>query len=586
MLSPKDQIKERLSIVDVISWYMKLQKAGKNYKGLSPFSNEKTPSFFVSPERDMYYCFSTSQGGDIFTFVGKMEGVDFLGALRILADRAGVELSHENKEKRDKRARLYNALEKATAFYERLLHVNKEAIEYLKGRGLKEKTIQDFHIGFAEDTWRLLYEHLKEKGFSDSELLEAGLIKKTEKKVERGEEVTQAYYDTFRGRIMFPIKDSAGRVVAFSGRILPSLENEKVGKYINSPETILYNKSGILYGYDRAKGSIKKVNFSVLVEGQMDVVMSHQAGYPNTVGVSGTAFTETQLTLLKRLSKNIVMAFDADSAGMASVGKSAELALSMGLDVKVARLSSGIDPAALIQKNSVEWKGAIRDSLHIVEFYLEYLRDAGYDSRKFKLQVKEVVLPFIARIKSPIDQAHFITLVSRKLGVSDEVVQEEIKKGELQEYAYPKNVVSREEILENKEQDSVEKKLASIIFLQEALKKSKKKKKLSVEPEDVIKQLKAVIGKEKTTELLNISKDRRNAEIFKAELLYESEKDMQDDIEDMLRTLEHRLVKKELEYVTECLRAAETKGDNKESSKLLKESKNIMERLSMIIGKV
>lgn len=576
MSSTVDQIKERLSIVEVVSSYAKITKAGKNYKGLSPFSNEKTPSFYVSPDRDMYYCFSTNQGGDIFTFVEKMEGVDFAGALRILADKAGIELIQESKEVRNKRTRLYEILEKAEHTYQFYIKQHDEVILYLKDRGITDESIARFGIGFAKDEWRSLYDYLKREKYKEDDLISAGLLKKAE-----GKDGAR-YYDTFRGRVMFPIHDNAGRTIAFSGRILPALDDGKTGKYINSPETTLYNKSRILYGYDLAKGGIKKFNFSILVEGQMDVVMSHQAGYPNTVGVSGTALTRDQLTLLNRLSKNIVMAFDADKAGVASVGKGATLALSMGMDVKVVQLPDGVDPADLIKKDKDKWKIAIKNSVHIVEFYITLLRKGGYDDRKFKLKVQEVVLPFIAQIKNVIDQNHFIQLVAREIGTSEDIIRSEIERIESGVDNKVETDFGKEGISSNNkapERESAEGKLAQIILWQESLENP------SIDIEALKNTFEEVVGEERMKELINASEDKKQQGIFKTELFYEDDQQLKEDVDELLHHLTYRLTKKELEETMEELRKAEAIGDGTTSSRLLKKSQEIADRLKKFVGK-
>lgn len=574
MSSPVEQIKERLGIIDVVSSYVKLHKAGKNYKGLSPFSNEKTPSFFVSPERDMYYCFSTSQGGDIFTFVEKMEGVDFSGALKILAEKAGVELVRESKDTRDKRERLYDMLKKADAFYRHEIKRHPDVILYLQGRGVSDETMLRFSIGYAESEWRNLYDHLKKDGYGERELLDAGLIKKAEHKE------GARHYDTFRGRIMFPIRDSAGRTVAFSGRIFPEVSGKDgvvPAKYINSPETPLYNKSRILYGYDIAKGAIKKFNFSILVEGQMDVVLAHQAGYPNTVGVSGTALTREQLTLLNRLSKNIVMAFDADRAGVASAGRSASLALSLGMDVKIAALPLGVDPAELVRADPRKWKEAIKKSVHIVEFSLAQLRTFGYDDRKFKLEVEKKVLPFLAEIKSAIDREHFIQLVAREVGVSEDVIKASMERlrNELREPTSRVGEGKKEKI---PPRDTPENKLVHIILWQESLKKP------IIDIPTLKDALKNAIG-EKALESLRVKAEKEKEQyIFKTELLYEEEHLLKEDVDDLLRYLSYRETQKELEETIAALRKAETGEDRETSSRLLTKSKEIAEKLKLFLG--
>src|SRR3989338_6132675 len=422
MPTPVEQIKSRLSIVDVVGSYIKLDKAGGSFKTLCPFHNEKSPSFNVSPSRDAYYCFGCNRGGDIFSFVQEIEGIDFVDALKILATRAGVELKRENIGERTVRERLYAIMDAVTELYQGELAKNAEVSAYLLGRGLTEKTISDFRIGYAPNEWRLAYEHLKRKGFTDEEIESAGLTKAVEGK---------GYYDRFRGRVMFPIFDANGRVVAFSGRVFGNQKNQDgtdVAKYINSPETPLYDKSAILFGYDRAKVAIRKHNFAILVEGQMDLIMAHQAGTENTVAVSGTALTERHLALLKRLTDNLVFAFDADDAGLAATGRAFQMALALGMSVRVAAIPEGKDPADYILKNKEGWSQVVADAKHIVDFYITALSAKGSDPRHFRKEVETKVLPLILAMQSKIEQAHFIVEVARKLGIPEAAVWDEVKR--------------------------------------------------------------------------------------------------------------------------------------------------------------
>lgn len=416
------QIKERLSILDVISPYVELHKAGKNFKGKSPFSAEKTPSFYVSPDRGMYYCFSTSQGGDMFNFVQVMEGVDFKEALKILAQKAGVELVPEDPKKRSERERVYAALEAATVFFEEQLPKEPEAVDYLKRRGVKPETIAKWRIGFApgppKGGWREVKEALDAKGYTTDELLKAGLIKLAE----GGKEP----FDVFRDRVMFPMAEPSGKVVAFSGRILHP--NDKAPKYVNSPETQLYKKSDLLFGYDKAKEGIRKLNFSLIVEGQFDVVMCHQAGYSNAVAVSGTALTLHHVQLLERLSDRVVLSLDADRAGIAAMKKAAEVMLRRGLDIKVAELPLGKDPADLILADLPAFKQQIGQSVHVIEFLLHVLRREVADERTFKLRAQKEIYPFILLLPSRVDQDHFEQLVATVTGVSKEAVHYELNR--------------------------------------------------------------------------------------------------------------------------------------------------------------
>jgi DNA primase len=422
------QIKERLSVVDVVSSYVELHPAGKNFKGKSPFTNEKTPSFYVSPDRGMYYCFSSSQGGDIFTFVQEMEGVDFKGALKILADKAGVELVREDPKKRTERDRQYDSLEAATKYFSEYLTKKTAAQVYLKDRGVKPETIAKWRIGYApgppDHGWRELKNALEAQKFTSTELLRAGLVK--------GADSGKEPYDLFRDRIMFPIFDAGGKVVAYSGRILT--KDSEAPKYVNSPETELFNKSDILYGYDKAKQGIRTMDFSLIVEGQFDVVMAHQAGYSNTVAVSGTALTEHHVMLLQRLSNRVVLALDSDRAGIAAVKRAADVMLARGMDVKVAHMPDGEDPADMIQKDPTEFKHSIGKATHVIEFLLDVLQNQKLEERTFKLKAREEILPYVVKIPNRIDQEHFENLIAERLGTTKDAIHFETERlAQLQE---------------------------------------------------------------------------------------------------------------------------------------------------------
>ncbi len=416
------QIKERLTIVDVVSSYVELAPAGKHMKARCPFHNEKTPSFTISPDRGMYYCYGCSAGGDIFTFVQEMEGVDFKGALKILADKAGVELVQEDPKKKTERDRQYDALESATKFFEEYRTKKIDAQTYLKDRGVTTETIAKWRIGYApgppDHGWRELKNALEAQKFASVELLKAGLVK--------GADAGKEPYDLFRDRIMFPIFDPAGKVVAYSGRILT--KDSEAPKYVNSPETELFNKSEILYGYDKAKQGIRSMDFSLIVEGQFDVVMAHQAGYANTVAVSGTALSDHHVMLLQRLSNRVVLALDADRAGIAAVKRAAELMLARGMDVKVARVNDGEDPADMIQKDVASFKTVVGHASHVIEYLLDILESQGLDDRTFKLKAREEILPYVVRIPNRIDQEHFENIIAERLGTTKDAIHFETER--------------------------------------------------------------------------------------------------------------------------------------------------------------
>ncbi len=414
-----EQIKSRLPITDILSTYLTLIPAGTQFKAKCPFHNERTASFSISPERGVYYCFGCGAKGDIFEFVQQFEGLDFKGALTLLADRAGVTLDNTVVPTTDTDP-LYSALEAATLRYQTILAKHPEVLEYLHARGLTDETIASFRIGYAPSEWRFLAESISEKDRASYE--RAGLIKSTEK----------GYYDRFRGRIMFPMNDSSGRVVAFSGRIFPETPDDP--KYLNSPETEVFHKSRILYGFDKAKTAIKKHNFAILVEGQMDMVMSHQAGFRNTVATSGTAVSETaigdaqaQLQVLSRLTPNIFLAFDGDSAGQKAAGRAALVALALGLNPKVVPLPEGVDPADYLKEgNSEAWKDLLKQSEHFILHELRAVRSVATSAHSFVGLMKERLLPFLARVASPIEKTLYIDTIAKELGIKSSDVEHEL----------------------------------------------------------------------------------------------------------------------------------------------------------------
>lgn len=428
-MSPKDRIKERLSILDVVEDYVSLKKAGSSYKGLSPFTKEKSPSFFVSPDKGLFYCFSSGKGGDMFTFVQEIEGIDFKGALKLLATKAGIPLVELTKQggvgvPSEEIDRWYSSMEEATQFFISQLGVSPDIQNYVQDRGVSVETTQHFRIGYAPKSWEALKKHLLQKGYSEKELETVGLIKQTE----RGP------IDKFRDRIMFPIMDSSGRVVAFSGREFPR-DDARGPKYLNSPDTPLFKKSEILFALDKAKTAIRKFNFSILVEGQFDVVLLHQAGFTNTVAASGTALTDEEQTedartsnlgLLKRLSSNIVLAFDSDSAGQRAALRSARILQVLDMDVKVVGLPQGKDPADILRESGKEkWSSLLREAKPVIEFITQSILDQHKDPTNAWKHIRLVVLPEIQAIPSKVAQMAALHQCAVLSGIPEEALRQD-----------------------------------------------------------------------------------------------------------------------------------------------------------------
>lgn len=409
------QIKDKLSIVDVVSHYIKLERAGISLRARCPFHNERTPSFIVSPDRGTYHCFGCGAGGDMFNFVMQLEGTDFRGALKILAERAGVPLVYSAHEtgSEAKRSRLLAVLETAALWYQSRL--SPEAVDYLTKRGLMIETIKQFRIGEAGNGWTDCIEYLHAKKFTDIEILEAGVGKKNE----RG-----SVNDKFRNRIIFPLSDSVGRIVGFSGRTFGPHASPEAPKYLNTSETEIFHKSHVLYGYDKAKQAMRTLNCAILVEGQMDLLMSHQAGWTNAVAASGTAFTEDHANMIKRFTENLLIALDGDSAGIKAAARAAHIAIKTGLTVKVVEMPDELDPAdVLLERGPDVFKEQVKNAKDIIVFLLDILARHAKDTTALRRTVEASVLPFVKDMPSPIAREQYISLISRRLSVPEDAVR-------------------------------------------------------------------------------------------------------------------------------------------------------------------
>ncbi len=446
-----DEIKQRLDIVEVIGSYVPLKQTGANFKGLSPFKTEKTPSFIVSPEKNIWHDFSTGKGGDVFTFVMLQEGLEFYDALEMLAKRAGVTLKPRSKqsgEKRQNKQRLYDANEEAMRFFHLALSKHTTALKYCKTeRGLSGEVIKQYKLGYSPDSWDGLSKFLSQKGYTNTELKQAGLVAQ---KAGR-----DSVYDLFRGRLMFPIFDAQKRVVGFSARIL---DKEAVAaKYINTPETPIYQKNQVIYGLAQAKEAILKQDAVIVVEGNMDVVGLSNHGYYNVVAVSGTAFSEFQLKNLGRLSKNILLCFDQDEAGVEATARA--IKLGDGLDVRLSVVSykGAKDPDELIKKDKKAWDVALSKAEYAPDYLIRFGMEK-YDTNTAygKKQFAQFVLPIIAGMHDSIEQSHYVAKIAQILDVSEDAITrklsgepaplQEVKPAELEGAKEPK--LTRQEQIE------------------------------------------------------------------------------------------------------------------------------------------
>ncbi len=425
------EIKNRLNIVDVLGEYLRLEKAGANYRALCPFHNEKSPSFMVSEEKQMWHCFGCQKGGDIFTFVMEIEGLEFREALKILAEKAGVELAGYNSQKTEEKNRTLEILELATKFYEVQLWKGSgkvKILNYLKERGLNDETIKIFRLGYAPNGWRNILEFLVKRDYKIEEIARTGLlVEKTGINNER----SANYYDRFRDRIIFPICDYSGKVLGYSARVAPG-GDESQAKYVNSPETEVYHKSKILYGIDKAKSEIKQKDFALLVEGNMDVIASYQAGIKNVVAVSGTALTPDQLDILKRYTKNLKMLFDMDSAGEAATRKSIKLCLEKNISAQIVILPFGKDAADAAKNNPQKLLEAVAQAKSVMD-YLFQKTFSEYDKNKVedKKKISRSLLEILEIMSDAVEKSHWIKKLAAELDVAESALTDMLKKAKI-----------------------------------------------------------------------------------------------------------------------------------------------------------
>jgi len=413
------EIKGRLGVEDVVGEYVRLKRAGKNFKGLSPFTNEKTPSFVVSPEKQIWHDFSSGRGGDMFTFIQEVEGVDFKGALELLARKSGVDLEQFNKSHQGKRVdkeRLFQALDVATKFYQSQLKANRKALEYLlKTRAFSKDTVLEFKLGYSPNNTRSLTDYLLKKGFNEQELFLVGLCVKR----------SGGVGDMFRGRIMIPLCDPFGKVVGFTARLLNDEPNAP--KYINTPSTPIYDKSRHIFGLHQAKQAIRSQKYSVLVEGNLDVISSHQAGQKQVVATAGTAITEQQLKALGRFSDDVRLAFDADRAGIEAAERAIPIASKTGVNLSIISIPSGNDPDELIQKDPKLWAEAIEHSQYAMDWLIElYKKQLDLKSARGKREFSDIAFKVLSGIKDPVEQDHYMNVIAELLETDMSIMRKKL----------------------------------------------------------------------------------------------------------------------------------------------------------------
>ncbi len=592
MSNEVEQIKERLSVAEIVGEYIKLEKSGVNYKALCPFHNEKTPSFTVNTERNFWYCFGCQEGGDIFTFVQKMEGLDFREALEKLAERANVELpkyTPQNKEEKNRKQTVLDILQLTTRIYQQQLIKNKkspEILKYLKKRGFTKEVIRDFKIGYAPDSWRAITNYLiVKKKFIPADVVQAGLAIH---KDGTNQQDVQNYYDRFRDRIMFPIIDINGKAIGYSARIAPS-GDEKNAKYINSPQSIVYDKSKVLYGLYQARQTIRQVGYAIIVEGNADVVLSHSIGVKNVVAVSGTALTDEQVKILKRYTNKVMLNFDMDGAGQKATRKSIQVCLQNDLQVKVILLDKKYkDVGDIVAEQPDDWKKFIQKAVPIMEYYFQtfFAEYNVEDIQDRKIIIREL-LKVIKDIADPIEQSYWLKKLSLRTQTDEDLLTNELEKVKLnsREISLPaRSFENKNTVTENNEQKKEEKKKSRSVVLQQRLlgllaKFPEELKEVANEislDSFTEKEDKDIFQRLQSGENLNELENRLNSYI--AQVIYQYKEDNGIDETDVNPIKEWEIITRELiklkrqeklKQIELDLKRAEENGDEKEVERLM-----------------
>ena len=416
-MSSIEEVKEKLDIVEVVGQHVPLTKAGRNFKAVCPFHTEKTPSFFVFPDRQSWHCFGAcGTGGDVFSFVMKEQRIEFGEALRLLADQTGVTLPSrgEDDTRKDERYRLHTANETAARFFHDSLlksPAGDTARCYLQGRGFVAATVAEFQLGYSPGDWEALKQHLAERGFTDREMIDAGLLVETDDGRTR---------DRFHNRLMFPIHDARGRTTGFGARAL----DDSMPKYTNSPQTLVFDKSGTVYAVDIAATTIRKQDRAVLVEGYMDTITAHQNGFKNVVAAMGTSVTERQVTILKRMTRNIVLALDADTAGTEAMLRCVEYENILDAEIRVILLPEGKDPDDFIRRNADQWPALVDAAVPAIDYAFERtLVELNLDTAADKSRASKELLPVIARIGDPIRRDHYLSKLANSTEIKYSVLE-------------------------------------------------------------------------------------------------------------------------------------------------------------------
>ena len=585
-MTPIEEVKQKIDIVDLVSSYVDLKKAGRNYRGLCPFHGEKTPSMMVSPELQIFKCFGCGKGGDIFRFHQDIEGIEFGPSLEALAERSGVKLEKQAIDpSAKKRKLLYEINDLATQYFHFLLtehKVGKEALKYLKDkRKLTDKTIKSFKIGYAPEAWDNLFEYLTKKAYEPGEILSAGLIVPSRK---------SSYIDKFRGRVMFPFTGIDGKVVGFTGRALGDAQP----KYLNSPETEVFYKSTFIFGLDKAKVALKKEG-AVFAEGQMDVLTAHQNGMENVIATSGTSLTIGQLKVLARYTQDVTFAFDSDLAGDSAIHRSIELAENQGLNVKVGIVPEKYqDLDEFINDDPEEAQRALKDSVPAFDFFLvSALRKHDVKDSLGKKRAMDEIVPLFSKISDPVLRDHYVKKISDEIGVSEAVVADLLSKGPQQRKPTFDREKKPAEVLEAARRTTEEYALALIFKIsledaQAALHKLGQKDFTDERILEIFTELKATMAKRKRK--LDVQAFAKKLpeelqEVFDELFLWDLEYVLENsgmlgqELDETIEKLKKSAARRELRELQVKIKEAEATKDKKALEELTKEFKELSEKL-------
>jgi DNA primase len=573
------RVRDSVDIVDLVSGYVSLKKTGKNHTGLCPFHTEKTPSFSVNPDKQIFHCFGCGAGGDVFKFIELQEGLNFPEAVRKLAERSGITLPadsrsrQDDKKSSDERATLLGIVSEAASYYQKELDgpAGSNARAYLTKRGVSAAVIKTFGLGFARPEWEGLLRHLKQRGYTSGQAEKAGLV------VKRSE--GEGYYDRFRGRIMFPIRDIAGNIIAFGGRVM----DDSLPKYLNSSETPLYSKSNTLYCLDAAKEAGRKQGYFIIVEGYLDAIACHQFGVRNAVATLGTALTEGHLRLMRRFADKLVLIFDPDPAGVKASLRGFDLFVASGMKVNVVSLPDNDDPDTFLQKHGSEpFAVRLRQSIKFMDFVLaQVVTTSPAASIDEKIEKAGEMLEFIAKLSSGIERDYYLKKTAEALDLDEAVLRQEMpKRGKHASAGVKAATPSRGH------RPKAEEILVHLMLKDEGIARSLQTK---LKPQDFTDPLfqRAVLrifevlsagGSLNVGALLSEGDEELNSLISHYSVLEADYEDLQKHCEDCVELIKQRDPAKKMNLLWKAIREAETRGDANEVSRLLREQNELYKR--------